>query len=292
MSDGHKFGGAWTEEKLSRLQKYLHAYMQIMKRQPFKVAYIDAFAGTGYTDSSRDDLNRPLFEVFAEEEPKEFLKGSAVRALEVDPPFHKYVFIERKLGHVAELEALKAAYPALASRIEIKRGDANHEVRALCAKQWSSRRAVLFLDPYGMQVEWATIEAIAKTRAIDLWILFPLGIAVNRLLTRSGKIDETWRRRLDLFFGTGDWFKRFYVTNREQDLFGEVETMKKEADLEDIGRYFIERLKTVFPAGGVADNPLPLSTPDGHPLFLLCFAAGNEKGAKTAVKIAQEILGR
>ena len=44
------------------------------------------------------------------------------------------------------------------------------------------RRAVLFLDPYGMEVEWDTMVAIAKTQAIDLWILFPLGIAVNRLL--------------------------------------------------------------------------------------------------------------
>jgi hypothetical protein len=35
---------------------------------------------------------------------------------------------------------------------------------------------VLFLDPYGMQVDWTTIEAIARTKAIDLRVLFPLGI--------------------------------------------------------------------------------------------------------------------
>ena len=40
----------------------------------------------------------------------------------------------------------------------------------LCHKDWSSHRAVLFLDPYGMQVEWTTIEAIARTGAIDLWL--------------------------------------------------------------------------------------------------------------------------
>ena len=33
----------------------------------------------------------------------------------------------------------------------------------------------LFLDPYGMQVEWATIESIAHTQAIDLWLLFSAG---------------------------------------------------------------------------------------------------------------------
>ena len=62
---------------------------------------------------------------------------------------------------------------------------------------------MLFLDPYGMQVEWRTIEAIAKTEAIDLWLLFPLAIGVNRLLTKSGEIPESWRRRLNLLLGTG-----------------------------------------------------------------------------------------
>ncbi|MEW6074198.1 MAG: hypothetical protein AB1726_16580 [Planctomycetota bacterium] len=56
-----------------------------------------------------------------------------------------------------------------------------------------ARRKVLFLDPYGMQVEWVTIEAVAQTKAIDLWVLFPLGVGVNRLLTKSGEIPESWR---------------------------------------------------------------------------------------------------
>jgi hypothetical protein len=46
---------------------------------------------------------------------------------------------------------------------------------------------------YGMQVDWTTVEAIARTKAIDLWVLFPLGIGVNRLLTKSGDIpDSLW----------------------------------------------------------------------------------------------------
>ena len=43
----------------------------------------------------------------------------------------------------------------------------------------------MFLDPYGTQVSWDTIKLIADTRAIDLWILFPIG-AVNRLMNRDG----------------------------------------------------------------------------------------------------------
>ena len=32
----------------------------------------------------------------------------------------------------------------------------------------------MFLDPYGMEVEWKTLQAVAATRAIDVWFLFPL----------------------------------------------------------------------------------------------------------------------
>jgi hypothetical protein len=39
-------------------------------------------------------------------------------------------------------------------------------------------------------------------------------------------------------------------------------------------------------------NPLPLRNTKNIPIFLLCFAASNPRGAKAAVKIAQHILGR
>ena len=46
-----------------------------------------------------------------------------------------------------------------------------------------------------MQVQWDTMKAIAETKAIDLWILFPLGVAVNRLLKKDGNIEDSWRLR-------------------------------------------------------------------------------------------------
>lgn len=291
MAEGHKFGGEWTQEKLTRLQLYLRAYMQAMKNQPFKLVYVDAFAGTGYVSPTSDEEELPLFEIFDAEEPKSFLQGSATIALEIDPPFHQYTFIDRKLEHVAELERLKGEYPDLASRIEIKQGDANIEVQRLCSNWVRTDRAVLFLDPYGMQVEWSTLLAIAKTRAIDLWLLFPSAIAVNRLLTKDGQISVGWKRRLDLLFGSDEWFQRFYVTRTEQDLFGSREITQRQATLDAIEGYFIEKLKSIFPK--VAENPLSLSTPDGRPLYLLCFAASNDgRGGDLALRIAQHILSR
>jgi hypothetical protein len=49
---------------------------------------------------------------------------------------------------------------------------------------------VLLLDPYGMHVEWETIEAVAKTKANDRWLLVPLGMGMNRLAPKSGTLPE------------------------------------------------------------------------------------------------------
>ena len=86
-----------------------------------------------------------------------------------EPRFDSYIFIERDPERCAALERLRDDFPDRADNIHVQQGDANEEIQALCGKDWSSHRAVWFLDPYGMQVEWRTIEAIAGTKAIDLW---------------------------------------------------------------------------------------------------------------------------
>lgn len=61
-----------------------------------------------------------------------------------------------------------------------------------------------------MQVEWGTVELLAATKAVDLWYLFPLGIGALRLLTRTGEMEDGWRKRLDALLGTPEWRTRFY----------------------------------------------------------------------------------
>ena len=139
-----------------------------------------------------------------------------------------------------------------------------------------------------MQVDWATIEAIAKTKAIDLWLLFPLGIGVNRLLKKSGDIPDSWRARLNALLGTANWYDEFYKVTKTQDLFGnELEQIEK-ATMETIGRYFNHRLKTVF--AGVVDQPGVLKNKVNCPLYLLCFAVGNTGGKEIALRIANHLL--
>lgn len=301
-----QFGGRWTTDKLERLRKYLAAYVQIMKNRRYRFAYIDAFAGTGYIEPRArkkkkdagptltpvDAADPETFKAFAEAESQEFLEGSARIALRIEPRFHKYIFIERKAARCAELERLKVEFPDLAGDIQIVNEDANGYLRQMCAKSWKDRRAVLFLDPFGMAVEWSTVQAIAKTRAIDLWYLFPLGVAVNRLLSSDGRINDGWSRSLDRVFGTHDWYDAFYRVTKQDDLFGEQATKtSKVANFGCITEFFVERLRQAFGQKSVAANPLPLYSSCNNPLFLLCFACGNPSAAKTAVKIADHVLG-
>lgn len=289
---GHQFGGNWTTEKLDVVAEYLSRYTTALKNTPFKKGYIDAFAGTGYRtqrESGTDLSSQPLpFPDLAQKEPQDLLEGSAVRALKTTPHFDSYVFIERSPTRCEQLEKLRLQFPDLASAIQIRQGEANLEIQALCSKNWTSHRAVLFLDPYGMQVEWKTIEAIAKTKAIDLWVLFPLGIGVNRLLTKSGGIPQSWKNRLDLLLGRDDWYEEFYRVESSPTLFGNPEDKIIKATTDTIGRYFIQRLKTVF--AGVADEPRVLLNSSRCPLYLLCFAVGNPKGANVALRIANHLL--
>ena len=289
----HEFGGSWTEEKLSRLQKYLEAYMKIFSKnesaRKLNPIYVDAFAGTGYRNIPRDSPeNMSFLPALIELENQEFLKGSACKALEVHPPFHKYIFIESDPDRVQELANLRNDFPLLANRIGIVNQDANTYLIDWCQRMKPLDRAVIFLDPYGMQVEWSLIEAIAKTKKIDLWLLFPLGIAVTRLLTKSGIPPKAWSDSLTRLFGTDQWQGVFYPSKKVLTLFGEEEDLSRNVDVEKIGQFFVNRLKTVFPA--VSDKPLPLRNSKNNPLYLLCFAAGNPKGSTTALRIANHLL--
>lgn len=293
----HRFGGPWTEEKLARLKKYLKAYMTIFTRNPraayFTAVYVDAFAGTGFRRQPIGVVEEAefLFNLGSDSDADALRKGSAQVALETAPSFAQYIFIEHDPEHARDLERLRDLFPAISARIQIVSQDANDYLLRWCQESdWTRTRAVIFLDPYGMQVEWATISAMGATQAIDLWVLFPLGVGVNRLLLKDRLPEGAWATRLTRIFGTDDWRGAFYRESEQRSLFGDARDLVKVANFASISRFWVARLKTVF--AEVASNPLPLRNSRNVPIYLLSFAAANPKGAKTAVKIAQDILSR
>jgi three-Cys-motif partner protein len=294
------FGGDWTEDKLQRVEEYFRKYNVALKNQPFRREYIDAFAGTGYREI-KDDVDdiELMFPNLVEPEVQKFLDGSVIKALNVEPGFQQFTFIEKDPNKAEELRKLQERYPDKPIRVEC--GDANDWVQRICAENWNYRRAVLFLDPFGMQVSWQTLEAVAKTKSIDLWLLFPLGAAISRLLKRDGNINESLCKRLDDVFGERGWRQEFYKDPSElkpkevqQSLFDEPIVSGSEnpwkADFSVIEEYYRARLRTIF--AKVADNSVWLTNSKNVPLYSLFFMAGNERGAPIAVKISESIMSR
>lgn len=280
----HRFGGPWTEIKLKVLRDYLHFYTQALKKQPFKLLYIDAFAGTGDRTVGRDQSG-----LFASERR---LKGSARIALELERPFDRYVFIEWNSRRFQVLETLRRQYPP--HRIECLRGEANSELQDLCARiAWRQYRAVLFLDPYGLSVEWATLQRIAETRAIDLWYLFALSGLYRQTAHDFERVDPACAARLDRVLGTPDWREAFYAPTAptsQADLFGEPASasMRRHANVDAIEAFVGDRLR----AAGFAKvaEPLRLLLRGGAPLYSLFFCVSNPKAIALSMRAADHLL--
>ena len=273
-----QFGGTWTIIKLDILSQYLRAYTTALKGQPFAKIYIDAFAGSGSIYIGDDDTPT---------------KGSAVLALEAGNPFDRYMFIERNRKNADQLKAMiHTEYSSLVDRTVVYEADCNTQLLDICQHtNWVQNRALLFLDPYAMSVQWDTLEAVAKTKAIDVWYLFPFS-AATRLMKNDGNIDQTWSDKLDTVFGEHGWYDEFYREHPQKSLFDDEPRYYKDINQDALSDYIISRLNTLFPA--VAPNPRVLFNTKTAPLFLFCFAVSSDnlKAQKLAMRIANHILCR
>lgn len=279
------FGSVHTEVKLDKIAAYLDTYTTALKNQPFETIFIDAFAGTGSIDTP--GLGEGLFE---SETAVQAMQGSARRALQIKQPFHRYVFIEKQKLKAEELKKLRLEYPALAARINVINEDANTALLRICADYKPQlQRAVVFLDPFGNQVEWTTLIALAKTKAVDLWYLFPAGLGVARQISNAGKVHYTHAESLNRLLGTTDWETSFISQTQEEDLFGSQLVGKKEVPPDTITKFMIERMKKEF-LGGVLDTWLPLGSRRIH-MYSLVFAWANPSPkARLAGKLAEAVL--
>lgn len=209
--DDHAFGSDDTELKLQLVQRYLETYAKAL-RQKFKhLWYIDGFAGTGMRTITHPAYPGDFMGGVETPEWKERRPGSARIALGVEPSFDHIILMDSKPKHAAALEALKAEFPGRS--IEVICGDCNVAIRErIASTSWNNRRAVLFLDPYGMEVEWATLQAIAATKAIDVWYLFSLEGLYRNAAHDINAVDPSKSAALTKMLGNEDWKSELYST--------------------------------------------------------------------------------
>ncbi len=276
IDDAHVFGGAWTIIKLDALKQYLDSYSLALSNKSFSKIYIDAFAGTG-----RCEINTHSGKVT--------IDGSARLALNTSYAFSKYYFIELDHKKVKALEQLKSEHSE--KNIEIIADNANAALKEICRlNNWKSSRGVLFLDPFGLQLDWETLIAIAQTQAIDVWYLFPLSGLTRQAAKDANRLDEGKIAAITRVLGTEEWRSAFYSENPQSDLFDENPGDVRTLNSEQIATYVSARLNTLFPSVSrpkILYKGTSTHRNGGPPLFALCFAVSNPN--KSAFGLANRI---
>lgn len=291
----HKYGGRQTDVKLDVLRRYLAFFTTALKQQHFALWYIDGFAGTGERLVERIIARgAPLW---GEEQVVERMQvpGSAQLALSTEPPFDRLIFIEKHGPRYRALVDLCRKHPE--RRIDPLQGDANDLITRFCrSTHWRGPRApgrgiraVLFLDPYGMKVDFSTLQAIADTQAIDLWYLFSLSGVYRQASLSKPKVmgDRRKRAALTRILGSDEWERRFYAPS-SHEMFPEFDSGRT-ADVDEIEAYVKERLEVVFPK---VLAPLRLHNERNAPIFSLFFAMSSRspKAWGLATRAANQIL--
>ncbi len=292
----NRFGGDWTKDKLDILEGYLKAYTTALKKQSFKLWYVDAFAGTGYINLDSGDVTQSKLLISEEGQANEManvLKGSTRLALEVeDKPFDEFIFIEQNPEYAIELSSLRQEFND--RNIQVIPGDANKFLQNWCQSQnkrlgtpWRGERAVIFLDPFASQVDWQTVQLISETKSVDLWILFPLS-ALSRMLPKEREPDDANADHLDRVFGGSKWREKLYHVSNQQSLFGTEEKTVRD-DQQAIVDLYLANLCDVFEE--VSPKPKWFLNSRNSPLFVLMFAAANPgQGGHIARDIANHLL--
>ncbi len=290
------FAHAHTEYKLKSVFDYANFYTKALRAKPnpirpYRLHYLDAFAGTGEIPALGADM--PLLPGL--EDASAIMEGSARRALSVQIPFARYVLADAKKKNTIELEKLVQNFPALESRIEIAQGDANVVVRNFCGRLGANDRVLVFLDPFGNQVRWDTLEILAQTQKVDLWYLFPAWLGVARQVKSNGIITSEAESSIDQMFGPHDWRKEAVSEqlSAQHDMFaGEVSDRQKIATADGITRYMIRCMGTIF-GRGVSQRWIPLGR-NGRHYYSLLFACANPRDSaiRLSLKVVNHIMTR
>jgi three-Cys-motif partner protein len=283
----HEFGSAATDFKLSLVEAYLKQFTTALRSRYPSLWYIDAFAGTGVRTVKHKAQEQNLFGP-AVDERTEDRRGSALIAINTKPPFSRLFFSDIRLQHSKALKALADEHPN--REIAVTRGNANTFVLDVIGLgKWSRTRAVLFLDPYGLQVDWTTLQAVRRTEAIDVWYLVSLSGLYRQAALDRGKITPIKRARLNAMLGTNGWETDWYPPSSIQIFDDTPDDQRRVASVDDISSWVLARLRGLFPA--VLD-PIRLHDKNGRPAFALFFAMSNPdpKAIELATRIAGHIL--
>jgi three-Cys-motif partner protein len=266
--------GYWSEIKLDIVREYAHAYSVILagqKNPPFYHVYIDAFAGAG----------KHLSKTTGEE-----VEGSPVIAVNTQPPFKEYHFIDLDGLKVDSLTKLFGQRPD----IHIYQGDCNEILlqQILPKVRFEDyRRGLCLLDPYGLHLRWQVIETVGQLGTIDMFLNFPMADMNRNVFWRNPEgVDESDVARMTAFWGDETWRQIAY--EEVQTLFGPEE---EKTSNETVAQAFRERLRHKAGFKNVPE-PIPMRNTKGAIVYYLFFASPKPVAQKVVTDIFDKYRSR
>jgi three-Cys-motif partner protein len=243
--------GYWSEIKLEIVRDYASAYSRILNSKKLPHIYVDAFAGAGLHISKATG---------------EFVAGSPLNALNVQPPFREYHFIDLNSKKVEHLRSLVTGR----ANVWIYEGDCNavltEQILPTLAFE-TYRRALCLLDPYGLDLSWDVMLHAGQLGTIDMFLNFPvMDMNRNALWHDPERVSSEQGKRMTKFWGDESWRQAAYST--AGNLFGEPE---KESN-DTVAEAFRERLARVAGFKRVP-KPLPMRNRRGAVVYYLFFAS-------------------
>lgn len=265
--------GYWSEVKLDIIKKYAKAYSTIINKKENirRHLYIDGFAGPGVHISKRT---------------REHVPGSPLNALNVNPPFKEFHFIDLDGKRADALRKLCEDY----SNVYVYEGDCNDlllEKIFPLAKYSDYRRGLCLLDPYGLHLNWEVVQMAGKMKSIEIFLNFQvMDMNMNVLWRNPDKVSKSQIARMNAFWGDDSWRNAAYT--KTKGLFGDIE---EKAGIEPIVEAYQDRLKKVAGFAFVPD-PIPMRNTSGAILYYLFFASPNPTGAKIVKQIFDKYKNR
>ncbi len=256
--------GIWSEVKLAIIREYATAYATIVEAQRrdrmrnLRWIYIDAYAGPGYHLSKTSG---------------ELVEGSPLIALNVNPPFHEYHFIDAEPRRAEQLRQLAGNR----DDVFIYSEDCNKVLISDIfprAQYGHFRRALCLLDPYNINLSWQVIEAAGKAQSLEIFMnLMIMDINRNAMRRNPSKSIQSKMDQLTRLWGDESWKDAGYSI--EGNLFSEPEKVSNE----EFAEAFRERLEKK--AGfKYVPTPMPMRTKSNSTIYYLYFASQKPVAAR------------
>lgn len=246
--------GPWSEVKLDIVREYAQTYSQILSAQNkprLQHVYIDAFAGAG---------------VHLSRSTREFVPGSPLNALNVNPPFTEYHFIDINQARVGALQQVAQQR----ANVFVHDGDCNQVLleKVFPKVQFKDyRRGLCLLDPYGLHLDWQVIYTAGQMKSVEIFLNFPImDMNMNVLRHNPDDVPVEQAERMTRFWGDESWKASAYSTSG--NLFG----YEEKTDNETITKAFRTRLLNIAGFKHVS-QPLAMKNSRDAVVYYLFFAS-------------------